>query len=66
MVLVGTPAPQRTVPLHVCLACWAIWVQAETVFASEEVAEAEAVGCLQSLHGGRCPLHLGSHGSAAR
>jgi hypothetical protein len=66
MVLVRTSTPQRTVSLHVCLACWAIWVETEAVFASEEVAEAEAVGRLQSLHGGSCPLHLGSHGDVAR
>lgn len=62
MVFVRTSAAQRTVSLHVRLAGWAIRVEAEAVFASEEIAEAEAVGGLEPLFGGGRPLDLCRHG----
>jgi hypothetical protein len=63
VVLVGTVVLQRTVALHICLAVWPVRVEAEAVFAPEEVREAEVVGGLRRGLGdvpGRL-LHLGGH-----
>lgn len=43
-MFVGAAVAQRTVALHVGLACRAVGVKAEAIFAPQEIAKVEAVG----------------------
>lgn len=49
MVPVRTPRTQRAVALHESFACWLAWIQAEAVFAPQEIAEVEVVHGLPNL-----------------
>jgi hypothetical protein len=49
MMPIRTPAAVRAVALHIQFACWPIGIQAESIFAAEELAEVEFVHGLPRL-----------------